>query len=97
MKFLDCVYTLIIKPPCHPEIAISGAGLGSILGNVLRKDESLGDAITGEIGRAAPVGACSVYNRFEESKDNRTNFAAVLADTIKEVEDELQYIIQGQL
>ena len=30
--------------------AIAGAGLGGILGNVLRKDEGLGDAITGAIG-----------------------------------------------
>ena len=76
--------------------AITGAGLGGILGNVLRKDEGFGDAITGAIGGAAAGGAYGAYDGYEESKDNRTNFAAVLAETIKEVEDELQYIIQGQ-
>ena len=45
---------------------------------------------------AAAGGAYCAYEGYEESKDNRTNFAAVLAETIKEVEDELQYIIQGQ-
>ena len=36
--------------------AITGAGLGGILGNVLRKDEGFGDAITGAIGGAAAGG-----------------------------------------
>jgi len=36
--------------------AITGAGLGGILGNVLRKNEGLGDAITGAIGGAAAGG-----------------------------------------
>ncbi|MFY9799941.1 MAG: hypothetical protein WAK10_01695 [Methanoregula sp.] len=76
--------------------AITGAGLGGVLGNVLRKNEGLGDAITGVFGGAAAGGAYGAYDGYEESKDNRTNFAAVLAETIKEVEDELQYIIQGQ-
>jgi hypothetical protein len=76
--------------------AITGAGLGGILGNVLRKDQGLGDAITGAIGGAAAGGAYGAYDGYEESKNNRTNFATVLAETIKEVEDELQYIIQGQ-
>jgi outer membrane lipoprotein SlyB len=76
--------------------AITGAGLGGILGNVLRKDEGFGDAITGAIGGAAAGGAYGAYDGYEESKDNRTNFAAILAETTKEVEDELQYIIQGQ-
>jgi outer membrane lipoprotein SlyB len=76
--------------------AITDAGLGGILGNVLRKNEGLGDAITGAIGGAAAGGAYGAYDGYKESKDNRTNFAAVLADTIKEIEDELHYIIQGQ-
>jgi outer membrane lipoprotein SlyB len=76
--------------------AITGAGLGGVLGNVLRRSEGLGDTITGAIGGAAAGGAYGAYDGYEESKDNRTNFAAVLAETIKEVEDELQYIIQGQ-
>jgi len=76
--------------------AITGAGLGGILGNVLRKDQGLGDAITGAIGGAAAGGAYEAYHGWEESKNGRTDFAAVLAATIHEVEDELQNIIQGQ-
>ncbi len=76
--------------------AISGAGIGGFLGNVLRKDQGFGDAVTGALGGAAAGGAYGAYSGYEESKDNRTNFASVLAETIKEVEDELQYIIQGQ-
>lgn len=76
--------------------AISGAGIGGFLGNILRKDQGFGDAVTGALGGAAAGGAYGAYSGYEESKDNRTNFASVLAETIKEVEDELQYIIQGQ-
>jgi hypothetical protein len=63
---------------------------------VLQKDEGLGDAITGALGGAAAGGAYGAYDGYEKSKDNRTNFSAVLAETIKEVEDELQYIIQAE-
>src|SRR5512136_803106 len=86
----------------HKEIAkgvmgaITGAGLGGLLGNVLRHDQSAGDAITGAIGGAAAGGAYEAYQGWDESKNERTEFAAVLAETIKEVEDELQTIIQGQ-
>jgi len=76
--------------------AIAGAGLGGVIGNIFRKDQSPGDAITGAIGGAAAGGAYEAYQGWEESKNERTEFAAVLAETIKEVEDELQYIIQGQ-
>ena len=37
--------------------AIAGAGIGGVLGNILRKDQSAGDAITGAIGGAAAGGA----------------------------------------
>jgi hypothetical protein len=76
--------------------AIAGAGLGGVIGNIFRKDQSPGDAITGALGGAAAGGAYEAYQGWEESKNDRTEFAAVLAETIKEVEDELQYIIQGQ-
>jgi len=75
--------------------AIAGAGLGGVIGNILRKDQSAGDAITGALGGAAAGGAYQAYQGWDESKNERTAFAAVLAETIKEVEDELQYIIQG--
>jgi hypothetical protein len=76
--------------------AIASAGLGGFIGNVLRHDQSVGDAITGAIGGAAAGGAYEAYQGWDESKNERTEFAAVLAETIQEVEDELQYIIQGQ-
>jgi outer membrane lipoprotein SlyB len=76
--------------------AIAGAGLGGVIGNILRKDESARDAIAGAIGGAAAGGAYEAYQGWDESKNERTQFAAVLAETIKEVEDELQNIIQGQ-
>jgi len=76
--------------------AIAGAGLGGVIGNIFRKDQSPGDAITGALGGAAAGGAYEAYQGWEESKNDRTEFAEVLAGTIKEVEDELQYIIQGK-
>lgn len=76
--------------------AVAGAGLGGLIGNILRRDQGVGDALAGAIGGAATGGAYGAYSGWEESKNERTEFAAVLAQTIKEVEDELQYIIQGQ-
>jgi uncharacterized protein YcfJ len=76
--------------------AIAGAGIGGVLGNILRKDQSANDAITGAIGGAAAGGSYQAYQGWNESKNEQTEFAAVLAETIKEVEDELQTIIQGQ-
>jgi len=76
--------------------AIAGAGVGGLLGNVLRRDQGIGDALAGAVGGAAAGGAYGAYDGYEESKNEQTGFAAVLAETIKEVEDELQNIIQGQ-
>lgn len=76
--------------------AVAGAGLGGLIGNILKHDKNMGDAIAGAIGGAAAGGAYGAYSGYEESKNERTQFAGVLAQTIKEVEDELQYIIQGQ-
>jgi hypothetical protein len=76
--------------------AIAGAGLGGVIGSILRKDQSARDTLTGAIGGAAAGGAYQAYQGWEESKNERTQFAGVLAQTIKEVENELQSIIQGQ-
>lgn len=76
--------------------AVAGAGLGGLIGNILRHDQGVGDALAGALGGAATGGAYGAYSGWEESRNERTEFAAVLAQTIKEVEDELQYIIQGQ-
>jgi outer membrane lipoprotein SlyB len=77
--------------------AVTGAGLGGILGSVLRRDQGgIGDAVAGVLGGAAAGGAYGAYDGYQESREDRTNFAAVLAETVKEVEDELQSILQGQ-
>jgi hypothetical protein len=76
--------------------AIAGAGIGGVIGSILHKDQSAGDAITGAIGGAAAGGAYEAYQGWDASKNEQTAFAAMLAETIKEVEDELQTIIQGQ-
>jgi hypothetical protein len=76
--------------------AVAGAGLGGLIGNILKHDKGVGDALAGAIGGAATGGAYGAYSGWEESKNERTRFAGVLAQTIKEVENELQYIIRGQ-
>jgi len=76
--------------------AIAGAGLGGVIGSILRKDQSARDTLTGAIGGAAAGGAYQAYQGWEESKNERTQFAGVLAQTIKDVENELQSIIRGQ-
>ena len=77
--------------------AIAGAGLGGILGSVLNRDGGgIGDAVTGALGGAAAGGAYEAYHGYEDSRQDRTAFAALLAEKVKEVEDELQYIIEGQ-
>jgi uncharacterized protein YcfJ len=52
--------------------AIAGAGIGGVLGNILRKDQSAGDAIIGALGGAAAGGAYQAYQGWDESKNERT-------------------------
>ncbi|MDE4907378.1 hypothetical protein L0665_01925 [Methanogenium marinum] len=76
--------------------AIAGAGLGSILGGVLNRDrKGIDDAASGALGGAAAGGAYEAYHVSEDSHQERTAFAALLAEKVKEVEDELQYTIEG--
>jgi outer membrane lipoprotein SlyB len=76
--------------------AVTRAGLGGLLGSVLRRDQGIGDAIAGALGGATDGGVSGAYDGWEKSKNEQTEFATILAKTIKEVEDELQAIIQGQ-
>ena len=81
--------------------AIAGAGVGGLLGgavgSILNRDgEGLGDSITGALGGAAAGGAYEAYNGYEESRQERTGFAAVLAETMKEVEEEIHEILVAQ-
>jgi hypothetical protein len=76
--------------------ALTGAGLGSLFGGVLRRDGNIGDRVADAVGGAVAGGAYSGYQGYAESKEVRTNFAQVLAEAMKQVEDDLQYIMQGQ-
>ena len=70
--------------------AIAGAGIGGVVGNILRKNQSSGDAIAAALEGAASGGAYQAYQGWDESENERTAFAAVLAETIKEVEDKVR-------
>ena len=79
--------------------AIAGGAIGSVigsLGGLISKERSLTDTIGGAIGGALAGGAWEAKAGWEESKQERTRFAEVLAEAAKTVEDDLQYIQQGQ-
>lgn len=76
--------------------ALTGAGLGSLFGGVLRGGANIGDRVTDAVAGAAAGGAYGGYQGYSESKEVRTQFAGVLADAIRTVENDLQYIMQGQ-
>lgn len=76
--------------------AISGAGIGGILGSVLRRDGDIKDRVVDVVSGAAAGGAYEAYEGYEESKESRTGFAKELAEAINEVENQLQYILEGQ-
>ena len=72
--------------------AIAGAGLGGLLGGIIRGDRDIGDVL----GGAAAGGAYGAYDGYEASREERTAFAEVLAEAVRDVENELQAIIEGQ-
>lgn len=76
--------------------AITGAGVGGLLGSVLGRDSDIKDRVVDAISGAAAGGAYEAYEGYEESKESRTEFAQELAEAINEVEDQLQYIAEGQ-
>ncbi|MDN7024629.1 hypothetical protein FGU65_06960 [Methanoculleus sp. FWC-SCC1] len=76
--------------------AIAGGGIGSILGGVLRGERDGGEMVGDIAGGAAAGGAYEAYRGYEESRENRTAFAELLAACVREVEDELQAILAGQ-
>ncbi len=79
--------------------AVAGGALGSVLGSlggIFSKERSIGDVLTTAAGGAVAGGAWEGYQGWDESKQERTRFAEVLAEAAKTVEDELQYIMQGQ-
>ena len=76
--------------------ALTGGGIGGLLGGVLRKSDDVEDRVVDTVSGAIAGGAYEAYEGYEESKEERTRFAEELADAVKEVEDQLQYIISGQ-
>ena len=79
--------------------AVAGGALGSVLGSIgglFSKEQSLTDTLAGAVGGAVAGGAWQAHAGWDESKQERTRFAEVLAEAAKTVEDELQYIQQGQ-
>jgi outer membrane lipoprotein SlyB len=79
--------------------AIAGGALGSVLGSIgglFSKEQSITDTLGGAAAGAAAGGAWQAYSGWDQSKQERTRFAEVLAESARTVEDELQYIQQGQ-
>lgn len=79
--------------------AVAGGALGSVLGSIggiLSKERSITDTLSGAVGGAVAGGAWQAHAGWDESKQERTRFAEVLAEAARTVEDELQYIQQGQ-
>ena len=79
--------------------AIAGGALGSVLGSIgglFSKEQSITDTLGGAAAGAAAGGAWQAYQGWDQSKQERTRFAEILAEAARTVEDELQYIQQGQ-
>lgn len=75
--------------------AITGAGIGGLLGGVLRGGDLKSRVIDATSGALAG-GAYDAFEGYEDSKEERTAFAQELAEAVKEVEDQLQYVARGQ-
>lgn len=78
---------------------LAGGAIGSVLGSLgglLSKGRSIGDVIGGAAAGGVDGGAWQAYQGWDDSKQERTRFAEVLAEAAKTVEDELQYLQQGQ-
>jgi outer membrane lipoprotein SlyB len=76
--------------------ALAGGGIGGLLGGVLRKSDDVKDRVVDTVSGAIAGGAYEAYEGYEESKEEKTRFAKELAGAVKDVEDQLQYIIRGQ-
>lgn len=75
--------------------ALAGAGLGSLLQGVLRGGD-LKDRVIDAASGAIAGGTFEALEGYEDSKEERTIFAQELAEAVRQVEDDLQYIAQGQ-
>jgi outer membrane lipoprotein SlyB len=75
--------------------ALAGAGIGSLMRGVLSGGD-LKDRIIDAASGAIAGGTYEAFEGYEDSKEERTIFAQELAEAVKQVEDDLQYIAQGQ-
>jgi outer membrane lipoprotein SlyB len=75
--------------------ALTGAGIGSLLGGVLQGGD-IKDRIINAASGALAGGVYDAFDGYEDSKEERTDFAQVLAEAMRVVEDDLQYIRSGQ-
>jgi len=72
--------------------SLAGGAIGSVLGGIgglLQKSEGVGDLIGGALGGATAGGAWEAYQGYDQSKQDRSAFAALLGEASKSVEDEL--------
>lgn len=80
--------------------AILGGGIGGALGSVgslLSGDkQAIRDVVIGAGAGAAAGGAYGLIDGFGEAGENATHFSIMLANVIKDVEDELREIQRGQ-
>lgn len=76
--------------------ALAGAGVGGLLGGMLRRGGDVKDRVIDTVSGGVAGGAYEAYEGYEESKEDRTEFAQELAQAVKRVEDQLQYIARGQ-
>jgi hypothetical protein len=74
---------------------LAGAGIGSLMRGVLSGGD-LKDRIVDAASGAIAGGTYEAIEGYEDSKEERTIFAQELAEAVKQVEDDLQYIAQGQ-
>jgi len=76
--------------------ALTGAGIGGLMRGVLGRRGDIKDRVIDAASGALAGGAYEAYEGYEESKEDRTDFAQELAEAVKRVEDQLQYIARGQ-
>ena len=80
--------------------SLAGGAIGSVLGGIgglLQKNEGVGDLIGGALGGATVGGAWEAYQGYDESKQDRSAFAALLGEASKTVEDELMEAIPADM
>ena len=76
--------------------AITGAGIGGLMRGVFGRRGDIKDRVIDAASGAIAGGAYETYEGYEESKEDRTEFAQELAEAVKRVEDQIQYIARGQ-